>query len=261
MKFVGLTRFDTGGLIRFDADGLILRDRQRGEVQSVHGSCRQRQRRRPVSIWLHFVVLSLVRNPPETSGANEKVVKFHRLAVCIWLVYTVYVYRSSDRPAYAPGVSNDGAFVFQLHTTVGVLWVVFKFMVCALDVNTSSDGVLGVLSDRVVGYPGGRIHSWCDLRQRNCPFALRRYDSLPPQPTPTLFPSVWHRRVQAVALQGQVRAALGQTIDEIAHRLAWVSQRMTVLKDMIGRSLELLRALIKVCILWAAALCSLPAGF
>lgn len=50
-----------------------------------------------------------------------------------------------------------------------------------------------------------------------------------------------------MALQGQVRAALGQTIDEIAGRLAWVSQRMTVLKDMIGRSLELLRALIKVC--------------
>lgn len=54
-----------------------------------------------------------------------------------------------------------------------------------------------------------------------------------------------------MALQGQVRAALGQTIDEIARRLAWVSQRMTVLKDMIGRSLELLRALIKVCVLFS----------
>ena len=49
-----------------------------------------------------------------------------------------------------------------------------------------------------------------------------------------------------MALQAQVRAALGQTIDEIARRLAWVAQRMAILKDMIGQSLELLRVLIKV---------------
>lgn len=51
-----------------------------------------------------------------------------------------------------------------------------------------------------------------------------------------------------MALQAQVKAALGQSIDEIAHRLSWVTQRMAVLKDMIGQSLELLRVLIKVCL-------------
>lgn len=55
------------------------------------------------------------------------------------------------------------------------------------------------------------------------------------------------RRVQAVSLQSQVRAALGQTVQELSERLAGVSMRMMELREMIGRSLELLRVLIKVC--------------
>lgn len=50
-----------------------------------------------------------------------------------------------------------------------------------------------------------------------------------------------------MALQSQVRASLDQTVEELSGRMDGVSRRMLELREMIGRSLELLRVLIKVC--------------
>lgn len=53
-------------------------------------------------------------------------------------------------------------------------------------------------------------------------------------------------RVQPVALQAQVSAALRQTPGELAARVGMVNAQMLELRDAVNRSLELLRALINV---------------
>lgn len=58
------------------------------------------------------------------------------------------------------------------------------------------------------------------------------------------------RRVLPVSLQAQVRAALCQTAEELGMRMEGVSRRMMELREMIGMSLELLRALIKARVVW-----------
>ena len=59
-------------------------------------------------------------------------------------------------------------------------------------------------------------------------------------------------RVRPVALQSQVSNALGQTTLELTMRVEAVNLQMLELRESVNRSLQLLRELITVCLLYTS---------